>query len=56
MLSSDLKSKVVELCDYIVDGKFDVEQKDTTLAFRGSRNQKIWENTSENVLKLSSFN
>lgn len=56
MLSSDLKSKVVELCDYIVDGKFDIEQKDNTLAFRGSRNQKIWENTSENGLKLSSFN
>ena len=56
MQSSDLKNKVVELCDYIVDGKFDIEQKDTTLAFRGSRNQKIWEKTSENVLKLSSFN
>lgn len=56
MLSSDLKNKVVDLCDYIVDGKFDIEQKDNTLAFRGSRNQKIWENTSENVLKLSSFN
>ena len=56
MQSSDLKNKVVELCDYIVDGKFDIEQKDTTLAFRGSRNQKIWEKTSENVLTLSSFN
>ena len=56
MRSSDLKNKVVELCDYIVDGKFEIEQKDTTLAFRGSRNQKIWEKTSENVLTLSSFN
>lgn len=56
MASSDLKNKVVELCDYVVDGRFDVNQKDTSLAFRGSKNQNIWENTSENVFKLSSLN
>ena len=56
IMSSDLKNKVVELCDYIVDGKFNITQKDATIAFRGSRNQKIWEKTSENTLKLSSFN
>lgn len=55
-MSSDLKNKVVELCDYIVDGRFDVNQKDTSLAFRGSRNQKIWKKNSENVMKVSSLN
>lgn len=56
MLSSDLKKHIVELCDYVVDGRFDINQKDTSLAFRGSKNQNIWKNTSENVLKLSSLN
>lgn len=56
MTSTDLKNEVVELCDYVVDGRFDINKKDTSLAFRGSKNQNIWENTSENVLKLSSLN
>ena len=28
-------------CDYLVDGKFILEQKDLTLLFRGSKNQRI---------------
>lgn len=56
MSSNDEKKEVIELCDYIVDGKFDITQKDTTLPFRGSKNQNIWENTSKYVLKLSKLN
>lgn len=32
---------IVELCDVIVDGQYIEEQRDITLAFRGSSNQRI---------------
>ncbi len=37
-------NKIGELlgyCDYLIDGKFKVEEKDLTLKFRGSRNQRF---------------
>ncbi|GIP42745.1 anaerobic ribonucleoside-triphosphate reductase-activating protein [Paenibacillus sp. J45TS6] len=36
----DMRS-LAELCDVIIDGPFQMELKDTTLLFRGSRNQRI---------------
>ena len=36
--------EIVSLCDYIVDGPFELDQKDLDLAFRGSGNQTIWKN------------
>lgn len=33
--------QLLKLCDYLVDGPFVMEQRDTTLRFRGSRNQNI---------------
>jgi anaerobic ribonucleoside-triphosphate reductase activating protein len=35
------KKECLVLCDVLVDGRFIEEQKDLTLAFRGSRNQRI---------------
>ena len=35
--------------DYLVDGPFIQEQKDITLAFRGSRNQRIWYNPTGKI-------
>lgn len=32
---------LLELCDVLIDGRFVEEQKDTTLRFRGSRNQRV---------------
>ena len=32
---------VLELCDYLVDGRYVAAQRDLTLQFRGSRNQRI---------------
>jgi anaerobic ribonucleoside-triphosphate reductase activating protein len=29
------------MCDYVVDGPFEVEHRDISLAFRGSPNQRI---------------
>ncbi len=34
--------EILDLSDYIIDGPFILEQRDITLKFRGSRNQKIW--------------
>lgn len=36
------KLKVLELIDVLVDGEFRLGERDTSLAFRGSRNQRIW--------------
>lgn len=33
---------IMQYADVVVDGKFVVEQKDITLAWRGSSNQRVW--------------
>lgn len=35
------KLKLLQLCDVLIDGRFIESQKDLTLRFRGSRNQRI---------------
>ena len=37
----DIKKKILDLCDYMVDGPYVCQQRDLSLAFRGSRNQNI---------------
>lgn len=32
---------ILQLCDVVVDGKFEIENRDVTLQFKGSTNQKI---------------
>lgn len=32
---------LIELCDVLIDGKFQIEKKDLTLKWRGSRNQRV---------------
>ena len=34
-------SKILDLCDVLVDGTFKCDERDSTLAFRGSRNQRV---------------
>ena len=55
-LSDDLKSKVIELCDYVVDGRFEISKRDTSLPFRGSKNQIIWEKSENGMFEHSSLN
>ena len=55
-LASDLKNKVIELCDYVVDGKFKKGLRDTTLAFRGSSNQIIWKKNENGEFQRSNLN
>ena len=40
-------SEILKYVDYIVDGKFIVEERDVSLAFRGSKNQRIWKKEEE---------
>ncbi len=37
------QKQLLDCCDVIVDGRFEMEQRDLSLPFRGSRNQRIWE-------------
>ena len=32
---------ILKLCDTLVDGRFEIDKKDLTLAYRGSSNQRI---------------
>lgn len=36
-----IKEEIIKKCDILVDGKFIQEQKDLSLAWRGSRNQRV---------------
>ena len=41
LLEHPVRRELVELCDVIVDGRFVEAERDTSLRFRGSRNQRI---------------
>lgn len=41
ILPDEDKMNIVRLCDIIVDGKYEKDKRDLTLAFRGSTNQRI---------------
>ena len=41
LLTHPLRRKLVELCDVIVDGRYIEAERDLSLHFRGSRNQRI---------------
>jgi anaerobic ribonucleoside-triphosphate reductase activating protein len=41
LLQHPVRRQLVELCDVIVDGKFVEKERDLSLHFKGSRNQRI---------------
>ena len=41
LLSHPTRRQLVELCDVIVDGRYIESERDISLHFRGSRNQRI---------------
>lgn len=47
------KSKILPYIDFLVDGMYDETLRDTTLTFRGSSNQIIWENKNGIFIKSS---
>lgn len=49
-LVSDIRKVVIlEYCDTLVDGRFDIDKKDLNLKYRGSSNQRVI-NTKESLL------
>lgn len=56
-IKSDEKMKTLaDMCDFVVDGVFKKDERDTTIAFRGSRNQIIWEKNSNGEFIHSKYN
>lgn len=47
----DKRKEIISYCDYVVDGRFELDKADTTLKFRGSSNQTIWENKDGEFIK-----
>ncbi len=41
IMKNDTYSAIIEQCDVLVDGRFELDKRDITLAFRGSTNQRI---------------
>ena len=50
---NDEQKEIINLCDYIVDGRYEENKRDLTLNFRGSSNQTIWENKDGKFVKSS---
>ena len=50
---NDRQKEIVDLCDYIVDGRYEEDKRDLTLNFRGSSNQTIWEKKDGKFVKSS---
>lgn len=56
-IQTDEKMKeIVDLCDVVVDGVYKKEERDVTIAFRGSRNQIIWEKGDNGIFVRSKLN
>ena len=51
----ELEKKIVSLCDFVVDGRFEIEKSKEHHLFRGSSNQTIWEKNDEGFA-VSSLN
>lgn len=42
--------ELLDNIDYLVDGPFILEQRDLTLKFRGSQNQRIWDMKNQEII------
>lgn len=52
---NEIQKEILSYCDFIVDGQFKEELKNSRLLFRGSSNQIIYEN-NKGILKISKLN
>ena len=46
---------ILNYVDYMVDGKFVEEERDISLAFRGSKNQNIWKKNEEGKFEITNL-
>ena len=44
------KDKLIWLCNVVIDGRFEEDKKDPSLAFKGSSNQRMWANVGGNFV------
>lgn len=54
-IKNSLKKEIIDLCDVMIDGPFELAKRNTTIAFRGSSNQRIIDlkkTTPNNIVKL----
>jgi anaerobic ribonucleoside-triphosphate reductase activating protein len=50
-----MASKILQLCDILVDGEYEEDKRDLKLEMRGSSNQRIIVlNTQDNIAKIYS--
>lgn len=45
------QKEIISLCNYVVDGRFDITKSGKNIKFRGSTNQTIWENKDNKFIK-----
>lgn len=50
--NSSIISSILEKIDVVIDGPFEKEKRDITLALRGSSNQHIWEKNEDGDWKI----
>lgn len=53
LMNNPLARDIIYKCDYLVSEPFIISQRDTSLAFRGSRNQKIWHITGTDLINIT---
>lgn len=53
--NNSTRMSILNLCDYIVDGKYDYMKTEKRVAFRGSTNQKIWKRENGEFIDVSKF-
>ncbi len=46
-------SKLLNKCSFLVDGEFQLENRDVSLKFRGSSNQNIWKKEKNGWIKIT---
>lgn len=53
---NEKRKKLLEYCDYLVDGPFILSKRNISLKFRGSENQIIWEKQKDGTFVKSNLN
>lgn len=46
MANEDMRN-LLNKCNYLIDGEFEIDKRDITLKFRGSSNQRLWKKEGE---------
>ena len=42
IMANNEMNELLKICSVLVDGQFNIHQRDITLNFRGSKNQRVW--------------